>query len=64
MAAWITNDPEVAAKLQRADRAYEDARSKARNLKLSDKISALREAAEARAKAYAAAASPADPQEH
>ena len=50
--AWITNDPQVATHLRLADVAYEEARAKARHLKLADKIIALHEAKEARQRAY------------
>lgn len=41
---WLTNAPEVAAKLKRADRAYEAAKAQASNMCLADKLRVMKAA--------------------
>lgn len=55
MQPWLTNDPEVARRLNAADRAYNTARDNAAALPLAAKIEALRAAKTARIAAYRAA---------
>lgn len=43
-AQWITNNPEAAKRLRKADRRYQAARDNARDLPLEKKIVALRKA--------------------
>ena len=50
---WITNDPQAAKSLKKADKAFEAARTAAKILPLADKIVALRAAQEAKQAAYA-----------
>ena len=50
---WITNDPQAAKSLKKADKAFEGARIAAKSLPLVDKIIALRAAQEAKQAAYA-----------
>ena len=50
---WITNDPQAAKSLKKADKAFEAARTAAKSLPLADKIVALRAAQEAKQAAYA-----------
>lgn len=49
---WMTNDPEAAQALRRADSEYANAREKAKNLPLAEKIIALRDAKEKLHAAY------------
>ncbi len=50
---WVTNDPQAARALRKADKEFEAARIAASTLPLADKIVALRAAKEARQAAYA-----------
>ncbi len=50
---WITNDPQAAKALKKADKAFEAARTAAKSLPLADKIVALRDALAAKQAAYA-----------
>jgi hypothetical protein len=50
---WMTNDPQVAKMLRKADKVFEVARAKAKGLSLADKIVALRAAQDAKQAAYA-----------
>jgi hypothetical protein len=50
---WITNDPQAAKSLKKADKAFDAARTAAKSLPLADKIVALRAAQEAKQAAYA-----------
>ena len=49
---WLTNDPEAAKALRKADAQYAKAREAAKALPLAQKIIALREAKEKLHKAY------------
>lgn len=49
---WLTNDPEAAKALRKADEAYAKAREAAKALPLAQKIVALRTAKEALHMAY------------
>lgn len=51
-APWVTNNPEVAARLRAIDAAYLKARQEARELRLSDKVEAYRTAKATRDAAY------------
>lgn len=51
--AWLTNDPQAAAQLRAADRAFDTAYAAASSLPLAEKLVALRQARIDRAKAYA-----------
>jgi len=52
MSTWITNDPEAAKQLRKADKDYAKSREAAKSLPLAQKIVALREAKERLHKAY------------
>jgi hypothetical protein len=52
MTGWITNDPEIARLLRKADTAYQNARRRAMNLPLDQKVKALHQADITRAMAY------------
>jgi hypothetical protein len=49
---WLTNDPEAAEALRKADRDWEAARAAGANLPLAEKIEAYRKAKDARREAY------------
>lgn len=49
---WLTNDPDVARRLDRADRAYEAAKAMAGTFPLAEKVRALRLAKALRDLAY------------
>lgn len=54
MMKWITNDPEAAAALAKADREYEAAREAASGMTLADKVLAYTAATVQRQAAYKA----------
>lgn len=56
MTGWVTNDPEAAKRLRKADREHAKTRAKSKNLPLAQKIIALRESKEKLHAAYTAAA--------
>ena len=49
---WLTNDPQAAAALAKADREWEAARKAAEGLPLAEKVEAYRKAKDARREAY------------
>lgn len=48
---WVSNDPEITKELKRIDALFDKARENTKNLCLSDKIVALREANQERTEA-------------
>lgn len=52
MTTWLTNSSDAARKLRAADKAFDRAMAAAANLKLADKVIAIREAKAARQAAY------------